>query len=57
MRSCANLKRGINVNLEEVISLIKRNGNDKREAIVLLSDFLAISKKEAKEIYKKEFEI
>ena len=45
------------MNLEEVISLIKRNGNDKREAIVLLSDFLAISKKEAKEIYKKEFEI
>ena len=44
------------LNLEEVVDLIKRNRNTKKEAIVLISDFLAITKKEAEKIYKKEFE-
>ena len=44
------------MNRNEVIALIKRNKNNKKEAIVLISDFLAISKQEANKIYLEEFE-
>ena len=44
------------MNRKEVIWLIKRNRNTKREAIVLISDFLDISKSDAIEIYREEFE-
>ena len=43
------------MNKEEVLSLIKRNKNTKREAVVLIADFLVKSKKEAEEIYNKAF--
>ena len=42
------------MNRKEVIWLIKRNKNTKREAIVLISDFLAISKSDAINIYQEE---
>ena len=42
------------MNKDEVIKLIKRNRNTKREAIVLISDFLDISKSDAIEIYREE---
>jgi hypothetical protein len=44
------------MNKDEVIKLIKRNKNTKQEAIVLISDFLDISKSEAVKIYREEFE-
>jgi hypothetical protein len=44
------------MNKDEVIKLIKRNRNTKQEAIVLISDFLDISKSEAVKIYREEFE-
>lgn len=44
------------MNKDEVIKLIKRNRNTKQEAIVLISDFLAINKSDAIEIYREEFE-
>ena len=44
------------MNRKEVIALIKRNKNKRKEAIILISDFLAISKKKAEEIYVEEFE-
>jgi hypothetical protein len=43
------------MNREEVIALIKRNGNTRLEAIRLISDFLAISREEAIKIYEEEF--
>lgn len=44
------------MNKDEVIKLIKRNRNTKSEAVTLISDFLAISKSDATEIYREEFE-
>jgi hypothetical protein len=44
------------MNRKEVISLIRRNKNTRKEAIVLISDFLVISRKDAKKIYAEEFE-
>lgn len=41
---------------QEVISLIKRNKNTKREAITLISDFLVTTRARAKQIYQEEFE-
>ena len=43
------------MNRKEVVWLIKRNGNIKREAIRLISDFLVTTKEEAKKIYDDEF--
>jgi hypothetical protein len=40
----------------EIISIIKRNKHTKKQAIVLISDFLVMSKKEAEKIYSEEFE-
>ena len=42
--------------LKEIISVIKRNNHDKKYAITLISDFLDISRAEAKKIYEEEFE-
>ena len=42
--------------LEEIIWVIKRNHHRKGKAITLISDFLVISKEEAKKIYQREFE-
>ena len=44
------------MNREEVICLIKRNRNTKREAIRLIADFLVTTREEAKKIYEEEFE-
>ena len=44
------------MNKEEVIKLIKRNKNTRKEAITLIADFLAIKKNEAEQIYIEEFE-
>ena len=39
----------------EVIALIKRNQNTRREAITLIADFLVISKEKAEKVYEEEF--
>lgn len=44
------------MNRKEVIWLIKRNKNTKREAIRLIADFLVITKEKAEKIYEEEFE-
>lgn len=44
------------MNRQEVIELIKRNKHTRREAITLISDFLAIPRKWAEKIYEEEFE-
>ena len=44
------------MNRQEIIALIKRNQNTKREAIILIADFLVISRKKAEKIYEEEFE-
>lgn len=44
------------MNKQEVIALIKRNKNTRREAIILISDFLQIKKDMAEQIYIEEFE-
>jgi hypothetical protein len=44
------------MNKKEVIALIKRNKNTRKEAITLISDFLVISKEKAEKIYKEEIE-
>ena len=44
------------MNRKEVIWLIKRNRNSKKEAIRLIADFLVTTKERAKKIYEKEFE-
>ena len=44
------------MNKEEVIKLIKRNKNPRKEAITLIADFLVINKKQAEKIYAEEFE-
>ena len=44
------------MNRQEIIALIRRNKNTKREAIVLIADFLVKTRKEAEKIYEEEFE-
>ena len=44
------------MNRKEVIWLIKRNRNSKKEAIILISDFLVTTKETAAKIYEEEFE-
>lgn len=44
------------MNRKEVIELIRRNKNTRREAITLISDFLAIPREWAEKIYEEEFE-
>ena len=41
---------------KEVIALIKRNKNTKKQAITLIADFLVTTKKKAQKIYEEEFE-
>lgn len=41
---------------KEVIRLIKRNRNTRKEAILLISDFLVTTMEEAEKIYEEEFE-
>ena len=43
------------MNRKEVIWLIKRNRNSKREAIRLIADFLVTTREVAKKIYEEEF--
>ena len=43
------------MNRQEIIALIRRNKNTKREAIVLIADFLVKTRKEAEQIYQEEF--
>lgn len=47
-------KGGIFLDKEELIFRIKRNKLRRREAIVLISDFLCISYQKAEEIYENE---
>ena len=42
------------MNRKEVIRLIKRNRNTRKEAIILISDFLVTTMEEAKKIYEEE---
>lgn len=44
------------MNRKEVIRLIKRNRNTRKEAIILISDFLVTTMEEAEKIYQEEFE-
>ena len=44
------------MNRKEVIRLIKRNRNTRKEAIILISDFLVTTREEAEKIYQEEFE-
>jgi hypothetical protein len=41
---------------KELIARIRKNKNNKWEAIRLISDFLMISRNEAEKIYREEFE-
>lgn len=41
---------------EELFFIIKRNKISKKEAIVLIADFLVTDKKQARYIYEEEFE-
>lgn len=43
------------MNRKEVIWMIKRNNHNKKTAITLISDFLAIPRKWAEKIYEEEF--
>lgn len=43
------------MNRKEIIQLIKRNGNSRKEAIILISDFLVTTMEEAEKIYEEEF--
>lgn len=43
------------MNRKEVIWLIKRNKNTKKEAIRLIADFLVTTREMAKKIYEEEF--
>lgn len=43
------------MNRKEIVWVIKRNKHRKRTAITLISDFLVITKEEAKKIYEEEF--
>lgn len=42
------------MNREEVISMIKRNKNKKKEAVILIADFLCLSKADAEKIYEED---
>lgn len=44
------------MNRKEVIWIIKRNRNSKKEAIRLIADFLVTTKEAAAKIYEEEFE-
>ena len=44
------------MNRKEVVWLIKRNRNSKREAIRLIADFLVTTTEMAQKIYEEEFE-
>lgn len=44
------------MNRKEVIRLIKRNRNSRKEAIILISNFLVTTMEEAEKIYQEEFE-
>ena len=44
------------MNRKEVIRLIKKNRNSRKEAIILISDFLVTTMEEAEKIYQEEFE-
>ena len=44
------------MNRKEIIWVIKRNNHNKKTAITLISDFLAIPRKLAEKIYEEEFE-
>ena len=44
------------MNRDEIIKRIKKNKNSRRDAIILIADFLVISKKDAEKIYIEEFE-
>lgn len=43
------------MNRKEVISLIRRNKNSRKEAIILIADFLVTTLKKAEKIYEEEF--
>ena len=43
------------MNRKEVISLIRRNKNNRKEAIILIADFLVTTLKKAEQIYEEEF--
>ena len=40
----------------EVFSMIRRNKITKREAIILISDFMGLTRKQAEKIYNKDYE-
>ena len=44
------------MNRKEIVWLIKRNRNSRKEAIILISDFLVITMEESEKIYQEEFE-
>ena len=44
------------MNKKEVLAMIRRNKNKRNQAIILISDFLVISRKKAEKIYQEEFE-
>lgn len=44
------------MNRKEVIFIIKRNKHTKRDAIILIADFLVTTREKAKKIYEEEFE-
>ena len=43
------------MNRKEIIWLIKRNRNSKKEAIILIADFLVTTRERATKIYEEEF--
>ena len=43
------------MNRKEIVWLIKRNRNSRKEAIILISDFLVTTMEEAEKIYQEEF--
>ena len=44
------------MNKQEIITLIRRNQNSRKEAITLIADFLVTDTKTAEKIYIEEFE-
>ena len=44
------------MNKKEILWQIRRNKLGKREAVILISDFLVVSMKRATQIYEEEFE-
>lgn len=51
-----NWKGWKNMNRKEIIEIIKRNKIAKREAIILIADFLVTNREIAQKIYQEEFE-